>query len=115
MQRASCKNGLHRALREAGEGALNADRGCCLEPSIEEQTVIKWGDEKGKSVLQACKSWGSWMAVGPEPWVCMWRGAGTVGFGANRSGTSVMEDFVCHAKKLGFYLKAKDPCEESWI
>lgn len=30
-----------------------------LEPSIEEQTVIKWGDEKGKSVLAACKSWGS--------------------------------------------------------
>ena len=39
------KNGLHRALREAGEGALNAGRRCCLEPSIEEQTVIKWGDE----------------------------------------------------------------------
>lgn len=39
-------------------------------------------------------------SVGPEPWVCMWRGAGTVGFGANRSGTSVMEDFVCYAKKL---------------
>ena len=30
-------------------------------------------------------------------------------------GHADMEDFVCHAKKLGFYLKAKDPCEESWI
>lgn len=53
--------------------------------------------------------------MGPEHRVCVWQGAGTVAFGASRSETSVMEDSVCHAKKLGFYLKAKDPCEESWI
>lgn len=37
------------------------------------------------------ESWGSWMAVGPEPWVCMAEGAGLRGFGANRSGTLLAE------------------------
>ena len=115
MRRANCRNGLHGALREAGEGALNAGRRWCLESSIEEQTVMKWGDEEGESVLQAHESWGPWTAVGPEPRVCVWWGAGTAASGANRRGTSDMEDFVCHAKKRGFYPKAKDPCEESWI
>lgn len=107
MRRANCRNGLHGALREAGEGALNAGRRWCLESSIEEQTVMKWGDEEGESVLQAHESWGPWTAVGPEPRVCVWWGAGTAASGANRRGTSDMEDFVCHAKKRGFIRKLR--------
>ena len=114
IQHANCRNGLHRALREAGEGALNAGRRWCLEPSIEEQTVIKWGDKEGKSVLQG-----------------LWKLGLLDGSGARASGVRVARGRdcsvwgqqkwdlsyggLCHAKKLGFYLKAKDPCEESWI
>lgn len=40
--------------------------------------------------------------------VCVWRGAGTVAFGAREGSRGwVMEDCVYHARELGFYSEGK--------
>lgn len=94
-------------LSEAGEGALNAGRRWCLEPSVEEQTVMKWGDEEGKSVLQACESWGSWTAVGQSPKCACGEGQGLWRLGPTDVGPQSWRTLSAMQRSEGFIRKLR--------
>lgn len=57
---------------------------------------------------KVCGSWGSRTAVWPEHSECVWQGAGTMALRAREGSRGwVMENFVYHAKKLGFYSESE--------